>query len=131
MDYQTNEAFKQICKDAVLNVGFYVSLMAEHPYYGGPEEGGWYGSDTEVIAFQEFPSEELADKACEAVQGLAKQMSADARRAYGGHCLRQTEWLDGRGLDDEFLRPDDGESRFFVTVTAGVPVGHRGERCYS
>ena len=42
----TSEAFHQICKEAKPAKSHHVSLYANEPFYGGPEEGGWWGSDT-------------------------------------------------------------------------------------
>ena len=40
-----NEAFFNICREAKPAKSSYVSLYVNVPYYGGPEEGGWWGSD--------------------------------------------------------------------------------------
>lgn len=39
---------------------WYVVLMERVPFYGGPEEGGWWGSDSVVVKYAKFPDEELA-----------------------------------------------------------------------
>ena len=56
------EAFDKICEDNIKVGTFYVVLAESIPYYGGPEEGGWLGSDTIIISYKEFPTEELALK---------------------------------------------------------------------
>lgn len=81
------EAFHQVCKDAKPAEGWYVSLIEVIPYYGGPEEGGWWGSDREVIAYQHFATEEAAQAAKEAVKKLAEELSQQARREFGRQCL--------------------------------------------
>lgn len=39
------ESFFQVCGDAKPSNSFYVSLYSARPFYGGPEEGGWWGRD--------------------------------------------------------------------------------------
>ena len=124
-------AFDEVCKDAKEPQGFYVSLMESAPFFGGPEEGGWWGSDVSIAAYQWFATEEQANAAKEAVQKLASEMSADARRAFGQQCLNEMKWLDARGLDADYFREPDGESTFYVLVSEGLPEESRGCRQYS
>ena len=111
-------AFSEICKDAKIANSVFVSLYRSDPFYGGPEEGGWWGSDVSLVASQEFASEELAEKAKEKIEKLSKELSDNARREYGEVCNRQIEWCEARGIDDPNLvfGEVDGESRFYVHV---------------
>lgn len=86
------------------------------PYYGGPEEGGWWGHDDKLVAYQWFPTEELASDALEAVKQRAEEMNAQERQEFGDYCLRQLEWLEARGLDSDFLPEPDGELRYWATT---------------
>jgi hypothetical protein len=54
------EAFEQVCKEAKPAESLYVVLMEDRPYYGGPQEGGWFGHDHTIVAYQLFPTEEQA-----------------------------------------------------------------------
>lgn len=123
-------AFSQVCKEARRARGFYVSLMENCPYYGGPEEGGWWGSDERVLAYQYFSTEEEAEAARLEVLKLAKQLQAEARRDYGEQCLREMAWLEARGLDADYLPEPDGPSTYSVLVTEGLPEEHYGPRHY-
>lgn len=125
------DAFDHVCKEAKKAGGFYVSLMENVPYYGGPEEGGWWGSDTRLVAYQYFTTEEAAEAAKDKVEELAAELSAQARRNFGEQCLRELDWLEARGLDADYLPEPDGESEFFVTVTEGLPQESEGVRGYS
>lgn len=119
------DAFDAVCKDAKPAEGWYVSLMETVPYYGGPEEGGWWGSDTHIVAYQFFPTEEQAQAATTKVQRLAEELQDEARKSFGEHCLREMEWLDARGLDADYLPEPDGESKFYVLVSRGLPEESR------
>lgn len=110
---------------------WYVCLMERAPFYGGPEEGGWWGEDHIVVKYAEFASEELARDAAERIRSLASELQDQARQQHGQHCLNQMEWLDARGLDADFLPEDDGPSEFYVRVTQQLPVNSIGERGYS
>jgi hypothetical protein len=125
------EAFKKVCEDAIKAEDWFVSLVEDVPFYGGPEEGGWWGSDTLLIAYKRYPSEELAIKAQEQVLNLAKELSQESQRSYGQQCLNEMDWLEARGLDADYLPEPDGPSEYRVVVSQGLPVERRGERHYS
>ena len=125
------QAFDKICTEQVEPDYWYVSLVELCPYYGGPEEGGWWGTDTHLVAFQQYPSKELAEAASTKIQVLAKELSTNAQRSYGEQCLRETEWLEARGLDDSFLPAPDGPSEYRVYVSEQLPTERRGSRQYS
>jgi hypothetical protein len=125
------QAFDAVCKEAKNAETWYVCLMESAPYYGGPEEGGWYGTDTHLHAYQPFNNEEAARDAAAHVEELAAELSAESQKDFGDQCLREMEWLDARGLDADFLPEPDGESEFYVLVNQGVPEESRGCRQYS
>jgi hypothetical protein len=110
------EAFFSICDDAKPRESHYVSLYVNTPYYGGPEEGGWWGSDTHLVAYQEFRTEAQAELAKDQVQELAKELNADAKRSFGEQCLREMEWCEARGLDADYLPEVDGEESYSVVI---------------
>jgi len=124
------DAFNQVCTEAKQAEGYYVALMERTQFYGGPEEGGWYGHDIIVHAYQHFTTEEAANAAKEQVEKLSQQLTLDEKRSHGEHCLRQMDWLDDRGLDADFLPEDDGPSDFYVTVTSELPTNSYGGRHY-
>ena len=126
------ETFFEICRDAAPAKGAYVSLYLSIPFYGGPEEGGWWGQDTVLVAYQSFPTKEQAEKALEKVRSLAEERNKEEIKSYGNHCLRQSEWLDARGLDDDFLPEPDGERKYWSIMedSPGNFAGN-GDRFYS
>lgn len=125
------QAFELTVSDAKVPEQWYVTLIEHVPYYGGPEEGGWWGTDHIVVAYKCYPSEELASSVVEAVKALAKELEADAQREYGQQCLREMEWLEARGLDADWLPEPDGPSTYSVSVTDSIVENAFGERQYS
>ena len=123
-------AFDAVCSEAVTPESWYVSLVESVPYYGGPEEGGWWGRDTQVVAFQVFSTETEANAKAEAVKKLAEEMSQQAKQAYGEQCLRETEWCESRGLDADWLGEVDGETEYSVIVSEKPLQASHGCRHY-
>jgi hypothetical protein len=115
------EAFFGVCREAKPAEGCYVSLYCRAPYYGGPEEGGWWGQDVILVAYQWFSTQEAAEAARAEVERLAEKLRREARKGFGEQCLREMEWLEARGLDADYLPEVDGEEDYFVTFeeTAG------------
>jgi hypothetical protein len=123
-------AFDEVCQEAKTAEGWYVCLMCSEPYYGGPEEGGWWGSDTSVVAYQYFSTEEAAEAACESVKVLAKKLEDEARESYGRQCLAEMKWLDACNLEPDYLPEPDGPESYYVCVTQEIPESSRGSRHY-
>jgi len=124
-------AFHQICTDAKAPEAWYVCLLEQIQFYGGPEEGGWYGTDTEVIAYQEFPTKEAAETAREAVKALANELSRDSKRQYGEQCLRELDFAEARGVEAESIFPEPDTSDFIVRVYDHIPTPSHSDRHYS
>lgn len=122
------DAFLTVCEDAVPATGMYVSLYIRIPFYGGPEEGGWWGSDTELVAYYHYPSEELAEASLDKIQKLADELNREEKRMWGDRCVQEMEWCDARGLDYDFLPETDGESEYFVT-TEDTPGQYTRRAC--
>jgi hypothetical protein len=123
-----NEAFFSICREAKPAVSGYVSLYVETPYYGGPEEGGWWGSDTTLVAYHHCGNEVEAEAVKLKVEAYARELSDEAKRDFGRACLAQCEWLEARGLDSDSLPEVDGEEHYFVVVEE-VPGQHASRGC--
>jgi hypothetical protein len=129
-DRYIREAFDVVISDAVKTETWYVSLVEEVTFYGGPEEGGWWGHDYIVHSYKEFPSETLARIAADAVTRLATDLSYESRKAHNQQCLREMAWCDARGLDADYLPEPDGESKFHVYVTDEIPENSYASRHY-
>lgn len=110
---------------------WYLVLLVRIPFYGGPEEGGWYGEDVNLVAYKQYNSKEDAERGLDAVKKLAKQLSDEARTEYGKQCLREMEFLDARGLDADYLPEPDGPEEYSVEICEELPEPIRGCRIYS
>jgi hypothetical protein len=122
------EAFNQVCKNVKYPSQHYVVLMESTSFYGGPQEGGWWGHDEIVVAYEECVSEEEAEAKREAIETLAEELTNTARTEFGKQCIREMDWLTARGLDSDFLPEPDGPSKFHVTVTDKVPQDYHQSR---
>lgn len=131
MSSYLQSAFDAVIEEAKQPEQHFVCLMEKVPYYGGPEEGGWWGTHTILVSYKEFPSKEAAEAASKAVQKLATELQNESRKEFGEQCLREMEWLDARGLDADFLPEPDGESEFYVIVATELPTNRYGSRQYS
>lgn len=123
-------AFHKACQDAIQADDWFVSLVVDAPFYGGPEEGGWWGSDTILCAYQRYPSQELAEQAAGKVRELAKELSQQEQREFGQQCLNEMDWLEQRGLEADWLPEPDGPSTYDVVVSQSLPHERRGCRHY-
>jgi hypothetical protein len=111
------EAFFAVCDKAEpASEASYVSLYVTVPYYGGPEEGGWWGSDEKLIASRKCASEVEAQSISKQVQELADELSKEAKNNFGRQCQYECEWLEARGLDADYLPEVDGEETYWVTI---------------
>ena len=125
------EAFFRACDWPKPAKSAYVSLYVKLPFYGGPQEGGWWGSDVQLVAYQQFSTIEAAEEVLENVQKLAQRQSEAAKNSFNQQCLAETAWLEQRGLGDSFLPEVDGEETYFVVVEDRVGSRERvGNRHY-
>ncbi|QGJ90014.1 hypothetical protein PBI_MARYV_141 [Mycobacterium phage MaryV] len=132
-DKTIKDAFFSIIKDAKpAESAYFVSLYRDVPFYGGPEEGGWWGRDTELVAYHKVNTEEEARALEDDVRQLAEVLTAEAKDQFNRQCAAELEWLESRNLPEDFLREVDGEETYWVTVEtiAGSHV-YQGDRHYS
>lgn len=124
------QAFDITLPDAEEREPWYVCLMEDCPFYGGPEEGGWWSSDTFCVAAKQCHNKKQAERYAKQVKALAEDMTNDSRVQFGEHCLQTLAWLEERGLEPDFLPEPDGESQFYVTISKGIPEPEYGRRRY-
>lgn len=125
------DAYRKIIADSKSAGRWYVSLYCSKPFYGGPEEGGWWGHDTELVESKMVASEELAIQLKAEVEKEAASLTIESKRRDGEQCLRETEWLEARGLDDDYLPQPNGPSSYYVLIeTVPGEAEHRGNRQY-
>jgi hypothetical protein len=123
-------AFETIVPDRREPEQWFVCLVESVPFYGGPEEGGWWGRDTNLVVFREYPTREAALHAADAIRTLAGDLEREERRNHGRQMLFEMEWLEERGLDADYLPEPDGPCEYSVVVTQELPVSTRGCRHY-
>lgn len=126
------EAFAQVVADRKAVPAperWYVVLWESVQWYGGPQEGGWYGNDNIPVEYGEFNSEQEAQEVAERVEERARELTTLAKRSHGKRCLAELEWLDARGLDADYL-PERDESSFYVSVNHKIPQAQYGQRGY-
>jgi hypothetical protein len=132
----TEKAFHQVCDRAENAKTLFVSLYCDDRFYGGPEEGGWYGTDTRLIASQRVYSREMGDRMKTQVEDLARKLTRKAEDDRNRQLAAECEYLEERGVDDydnnAYLSPPDGGSHFWVAVEPkqGSLVS-TGDRAYS
>ena len=125
-DRYLRDAFLQVCQTARPAKSHYVSLYVNLPYYGGPEEGGWWGHDTELVAYYECLTAEEAEVVKSRVQSLALELNKEAKDRFNARCAAECEWLEARGLDADFFPEVDGEENYWI-ATEERPGEHASE----
>ena len=121
-DRYIEAAFDAECPEAKEPECWYVCLESSYQRYGGPEEGGWWQTMSQIVKYQVYMTEKLADKACERIKALSKELTDESRRNHGDHCGRQMEWLEARGLEADYFPEDDGPEKYSVSVYSELPV---------
>ena len=129
-DNYIEAAYDHECPDAKESESWYVCLVSSYQRYGGPEEGGWFQTISEVVKFKKFICKEQAEQAADKIRILAKELTETSRREYGEHCLRQLDWLEARGLEADYLPENDGETFFAVEVCNELPIFDNSRMTY-
>jgi len=126
-------AFMSALPDATLAKPHYIVLWKRTPFYGGPEEGGWWGNDETPVAYHRVSTLEAAEELRKQIEAEAAAHTAEASRAHGEACLNQLAYCEARGIDDSnsVYGEDDGAESYYVTVQEEVPEASRGDRHYS
>ena len=108
-------AFHSVCAEAT-GAAHYVSLYRVESYYGGPEEGGWWGRDYRLESSQRFATADEAEAAAEAARALARELKRDASAAWARGCAAELDAAEARGIDADALPESDGPDSFEVRV---------------
>jgi hypothetical protein len=109
-------SFFTVCDEAKPAAKIYVSLYISTPFYGGSEEGGWWGSDVELVASQPFMDETAAESAKKAVDELTEVSNDELRAEYGEQCQKELDFMERNNLGENFLPEVDGEAYYFVSI---------------
>lgn len=120
------DAFWQVCADAEVPERPCVSLYKISRWYGGPEEGGWWGTTVALVSYLRCTTRDEAQDRANAVQDFARKATEEARKANANMCLSQCEAAWARGMDPDEMypgEPDDADE--FVVYVENVPGEHQ------
>lgn len=115
-------AFDKVAQAPVVCEEWYVTLWRKSRFYGGPEEGGWWGTDRIPVKYKIYPSEELAEDAAGRITNLADELTRESEREDARYCASTMEWLEARGLEADYLPEPDGPDEYCVSVSQSPPV---------
>jgi len=111
------QAWKEIVEDSEVAQECYLSLYENQPYYGGPEEGGWWGYRQILQQYCRCTSRDAAEMLMKKLENYCEQLSKEAKKADGDDCLQHMERADQRGEDvDDYGY--DGPSTFYMIIEA-------------
>lgn len=98
---------------------YYTVVLLGKSYYGGPEEGGWWGKDWYRIHYRGFDTEEQAYAYRDELREVYK--SDDLYREWCANCAAELEMCENRGIDVDTLGEDDGPDDYWVYVSEELP----------
>jgi hypothetical protein len=112
------EAFEEALRDATLVQDWHCTLYLTERWYGGAEEGGWWGSTVSAVAHVTYKTEAEAEAALAAVKQLAIAKTKEAKQIHGDVCLQQLDYCEQRGIDDanSVFGEVDGEDSYSVRI---------------
>jgi hypothetical protein len=124
------QAFQIVIPDAIERDIWFVSIVEEVRRHAGYEEGGWWVTDQTVVAYKEYPSKELAERAVKQIEQMASELEHQATLAHGKHCAESMKWLEQRGLEADFMPEPDGAAKYRVVLSQEIPEDVRPSRTY-
>jgi len=109
------EAWNEIMADAQEAEECIVSMYSIEPYYGGPEEGGWWGNLLILKEFVRCTTRNAAEKLQEKLQSRCEEMSREEKTFDYEECLRVCvrAYARGEDVDDHGY---DGPSSYTVLI---------------
>ena len=117
------QAWNEIIEDSEVAQECYLSLYENVPYYGGPEEGGWWGYLQILQKYCKCASRQQAEMLREKLHTHCEELTQEAKKADGEDCLRHMERADQRGED---VNDDgyDGPSTYYMIIES-MPGQHQ------
>jgi hypothetical protein len=112
----------------------YVVIYHGEQYYGGPEEGGWYGWDYVWTGYAVFASKDEATKARDWIERAMNPWNDELVQQRNEALASEYEALVARDPSADFDGPDDDESGCFESYSVSVqetkPEDSFGSRHY-
>ncbi len=117
------QAWDEIVEDSEVAQECYLSFYENVPYYGGPEEGGWWGYLQILQKYCKCSSRQQAEMLREKLHKYCEELTEEAKKADGENCLRHIERADRRGedVDDDGY---DGPSTYYMIIET-MPGQHQ------
>lgn len=115
------ETARQVMSDPrfVRRNPYYVSVYEDTQVYGGPEEGGWWVTQTILVGSIEFPTQKIAEEYLETAQKQAEEKTKENT----GRAWKRLPESEGDSMYPEGYIPhgfsDDSKYYAVVESTAG------------
>jgi hypothetical protein len=128
-----HEAFMELVKEPIRCNRFYVVLWRKSQFYGGPQEGGWWGNDYIPEAYTRVDTREEAEALADRIEAMAKELSREAIMEHGRGCVAQLEWCEARGIEDSnsVFGEVGGPDEYYVEISENLPQAQFGDRQWS
>jgi hypothetical protein len=111
------KAFYAVCENAKPARASYVSLYRREPFFGGPEEGGWWSHDDKLVAYHRCSNDVDAEAIEAEVDKLAERMTKEAQQSFNEACFAECLEAERRNVDVDDLYPEvDGPVRYWVAT---------------
>ena len=122
-------AWNEIIEDKEVAQECYLSLYEEIPYYGGPEEGGWWGHLHILKQYCKCPTLDYAEELRKKLEIHCKELTEEAKRANGEHCLHYIQQAEARNEDvDDYGY--DGPMSYYVIIESVAGQNQVTERSH-
>jgi len=127
------EAFNAIVESPIPCRRNFVVLWEHRPFYGGPEEGGWWGGDDIPVSYTATHTSVEATELRHRIMELARNLTKESQQEHEATCSSQLQWCEDRNIYDSnsIFGEVDGPIRYYVTVTDELPNARFGDRHYS
>ena len=115
----------------ISNEPVFVTVYRRDRYYGGAEEGGWYGTDVLLETSVEVKSMRLAEQLKAHLENAANAKSELNKREWSELCVRELDAAEQRLIDPLSLPEPNLPSDYFVHIETeqGSQI-RRGPRHY-
>jgi hypothetical protein len=109
------KAWNEIMENAQKAEECVVSMYSVEPYYGGPEEGGWWGNLFILNEYVRCSNRDAAEKLQQKLQERCEELNKEEQQQDSEYCLRYCEraWSRGEDVDDYGY---DGPSTYHVLI---------------
>jgi len=123
------QAWDEIMADAQEAEECIVSMYSVERYYGGPEEGGWWGNLFILQKYVRCSNRDAAEKLQHKLQERCEELNREEQQRDSEDCLRHCEraWSRGEDVDDYGY---DGPSTYHVLIEKFPGENQQTERSH-